>query len=108
MRKTRSDTSAKLIFVRDAEDLARVATDYGRANHFLTSDLSVYRQLATHSQAVSGTWEYLDDEVRPGLLLAATNLKDQWYEELRGCLIYRGINMGDAISFPSITFFSKH
>ncbi len=104
MRKTRSDTSAKLIFVRDAEDLARVATHYGRANHFLTSDLSVYRQLATHSQAISGTWEYLDDELRPDLLLAATNLKDVWYEGLRSCLMYRGINMGDAIKFPVYHF----
>jgi hypothetical protein len=104
MQKVRGDTVGKVVFVRNTAGLARATRGSTRSSHFLTSDIAVFRELAKRGQEVSGTWDYLDDESRPRLLLEATNLKDAWYEGLRSCFSYRGLNMGDAIKFPVYHF----
>jgi hypothetical protein len=104
MRHSKDNPIQRIVFVRDLDHVPAAAKGLNQANHFLTSEIAAYRELISQGQEVSGTWSYLDDASRPGLLLEATNLKDVWYEGLRSCLSYRGLNMGDAIKFPVYHF----
>ena len=104
MEQAYGEKLQKIVFVRDTDELGHVQNSYSPSDHFLTSDIAAYSQLLSLGREVSGTWDYLNGEARRQILVEATRLKDEWYDDLRDCLIYRGINMGDAVKFPVYHF----
>src|SRR5258708_6791664 len=104
MGQAYGDKLQKIVFVRDTDDLGQLRNSYSPSDHFLTSDIVAYHQLLNLGCEVSGTWDYVNDEARRQILFEANRLKDAWYEDLQDCLIYRGINMGDACKFPVYHF----
>src|SRR5260370_750694 len=103
MQQSHGHQTRRILFIRDLDDLDR-ATDQNGTDHFLTSSMAVYSRLLSQGNEVSGTWDYITGEIRRQILLDSTKLKDDWYLELRDCLTYRGINMGEAIKFPVFHF----
>jgi hypothetical protein len=103
MQQSHSHQSRRIVFIRNVDDIDR-ATDRKGTDHFLTSSMSVYSGLQSQGCEVSGTWDYITGEIRRQILVDSAKLKDDWYSELRDCLTYRGINMGEAIKFPVFHF----
>src|SRR5688572_16095118 len=91
-------------FVRDLADFEKVTSLQSGIDYFLTENLALYQQLTLQSIPVHGLWEHLPDAARRQVILDATHLMDHWYEDLAGSLVYRGVNMGEALKF-SVYYF---
>lgn len=90
--------------VRDLEDFEQVTRLQPEIDYFLTENLALYQELSLAGVPVHGVWEHSDDPTRKQVILDATYLIDHWYKDLRGSLLYRGVNMGEALKF-SVYYF---